>query len=145
MGHNVEVNSLCPTVGQSEFTSTPCPMPLVSSLVQSSLIDRFLGHSQFTSALCPMDKTEARNTNTNRGGQDTLFDHFFRKNCMKMKKFWVYVPRTPPRSETELNQERKKNIKSTFTYLLPWAINKITLVLKYQQAHFLWTRDILKN
>ena len=69
----MEVNSLCPAIGHSEFTSTLCPMPLVSSLVQLSLIDRFLGHSQFTSALCPTDETEARNTNTNRGGQDTHF------------------------------------------------------------------------
>ena len=61
----MEVNSLCPAVEHSEFTSALCPMPLVSSLVQPSLIDRFLGHSQFTSALCPVDKTEARNTNTN--------------------------------------------------------------------------------
>ena len=43
----------------------------ISSLVQLSLIDRFPGHSQFTTALCPTDETEARNTNTNRGGQNT--------------------------------------------------------------------------
>ena len=72
MRHSVEANSLCPTVGHSELTSALCPMPLVSSLVQPSLIDRFLGHSQSTSALCPTDETEARNTNRNRGGQDTL-------------------------------------------------------------------------
>ena len=59
--------------GHSEFTSALFPMPLVSSQVQLSLIDSFPGHSQFTSAQCPMNETEVRNTNTNRGGQETPY------------------------------------------------------------------------
>ena len=109
MGHSAEVNSLCPAVGHGEFTSALCPMPWVSSLVQPSLIDRFMGHSQVTSALCPMDETEVRNTNKNIGGQDTpcvlvfyfQINNHFHESPSTARVYLSYIPDQtvrPPRS-----------------------------------------------
>ena len=66
MGHSTEVNSLCPTAGHSEFTSTLCTTTYLAFAWLTALTNqviRLAGHSEFTSALCPKLK-ERRETQT---------------------------------------------------------------------------------